>query len=85
MSYTEINDKNPMLKEWSLLFIRNVCSWSEKIREELHKPELANASAGLIQTLSESRLDVCFKKEMEKLKRLGKYSKTKLDSTNSSF
>jgi len=40
LSYTKMDVDNPMLREWCLVVIRNVCSWSDRIREDLKKLEL---------------------------------------------
>ena len=37
LSHTKMDVDNPMLREWSLVAIRNLCSWSEGIRDDLSK------------------------------------------------
>lgn len=44
LSYTKMDVDSPMLREWCLVVIRNVCSWSEKIREDLKQLELIEVS-----------------------------------------
>ena len=35
LSHTKMDIDNPMLREWCLVCIRNLCSWSDVIREDL--------------------------------------------------
>ncbi len=44
LSYTKMDVDSPMLREWCLVVIRNVCSWSEKVREDLKQLELIEVS-----------------------------------------
>ena len=37
LSHTKMDVDNPMLREWCLVVIRNLCSWSAGIREDLSK------------------------------------------------
>ena len=40
LSYTKMDIDNPMLREWCLVVIRNLTSWSTAIREDLAKLKL---------------------------------------------
>lgn len=40
LSHTKMDIDNPMLREWCLVCIRNLCSWSERIRDDLSKLQL---------------------------------------------
>lgn len=44
LSYTKLDVDNPTLREWSLVVIRNICSWSERIRKDLGSLELIGVS-----------------------------------------
>lgn len=44
LSNTKLDVDSPTLREWSLIVIRNLCSWSEAIREILRKLELIGIS-----------------------------------------
>ena len=35
LNHTQLNVDNPTLREWSLVAIRNLCSWSAQIRKDL--------------------------------------------------
>ena len=37
LSYTKMDIDNPMLREWCLVVIRNLTSWSTAVREDLAK------------------------------------------------
>ena len=48
LSFTKIDVDNPTLREWCLMVIRNLCSWSEKVQNDLKQLELIEVSpAGL--------------------------------------
>mmetsp|Transcript_7038 Transcript_7038/g.11839 ORF Transcript_7038/g.11839 Transcript_7038/m.11839 type:complete len:130 (-) Transcript_7038:188-577(-) len=40
LANTKLDIENPTLREWCLLFIRNITSWSEEIRSKLAKLSL---------------------------------------------
>ena len=44
LSYTKLDVDNPTLREWCLMTIRNLCSWSKAIQEDLKKLELIEIS-----------------------------------------
>jgi hypothetical protein len=44
LNYTKLDVDNPTLREWSLVVIRNLCSWSEQIRKDLGSLELIGVS-----------------------------------------
>lgn len=35
MSHTKLDIDNPTLREWCMLFIRHITSWSEPVRDRL--------------------------------------------------
>ena len=37
LAHTKIDIDNPTLREWCFLFIRNITSWSDKVRDKLSK------------------------------------------------
>ena len=51
LSYTKMDIDNPTLREWSLLTIRNICSWSSVIREDLSKLQLIEVAPQGKETL----------------------------------
>lgn len=44
LANTKLDVDSPTLREWSLIVIRNLCSWSEAIREILRSLELIGIS-----------------------------------------
>ena len=44
LSYSKTDVDNPTLREWSIIVIRNLCSWSDRIRNDLSKLELIGVS-----------------------------------------
>jgi hypothetical protein len=73
LGYTKMDVDSPMLREWCLMVVRNLCSWSDKVREDLKSLQLIDISPGGQQALAELGLEEMFKKEMEKImKRDGK-------------
>ena len=51
LSNTKLDVDSPTLREWSLIVIRNLCSWSEGIRDILRKLELIGISEEGMQAL----------------------------------
>jgi hypothetical protein len=51
LNYTQMDIENPTLREWCLLVIRNITSWSEQIRLSLKALELLEVSPEGKQTL----------------------------------
>jgi hypothetical protein len=85
LSYTKLDVDAPMLREWCLMVIRNLCSWSDKIRENLKGLELIEVSPAGQQTLAELGLEEMFRKEMEKLMKKDKDGKSKLEPGSINF
>ena len=52
LSHTKMDVDNPMLREWCLVAIRNLCSWSERIREDLKKLQLIEVAPEGKETLN---------------------------------
>mmetsp|Transcript_35555 Transcript_35555/g.48015 ORF Transcript_35555/g.48015 Transcript_35555/m.48015 type:complete len:82 (+) Transcript_35555:140-385(+) len=69
LSYTKLDIDNPTLREWSLVVTRNLCSWSEKIRNLLSKLELIEVSPEGKKTLDNLGMKEQFMKQLDKLKR----------------
>ena len=44
LANTKLDVESPTLREWSLIVVRNLCSWSENVRESLRKLELIGIS-----------------------------------------
>ena len=67
---------NPTLREWCLLFIRNITSWSEEIRAKLSKLTMVSDTSGQqdleslksFEALGGPMKDM-YHKEMDKYKR----------------
>lgn len=57
----------PMLREWCLMVVRNLCSWSEKIRDDLKSLQLIEVSPQGQQALQELGLEEMFRKELAKV------------------
>ena len=69
LSYSKTDVDNPTLREWSIIVIRNLCSWSDRIRNDLSKLEFIGVSEeGKVALESLGMKDV-YMKEVEKLKR----------------
>ena len=51
LSNTKLDVDSPTLREWSLIVIRNLGSWSEGIRDILRKLELIGISEEGMQAL----------------------------------
>jgi hypothetical protein len=76
MAHTKLDIDNPTLREWCMLFIRHITSWSEAVRERLKTLTLMDKdgapitdleSAKSFQALGKPMQDM-YKKEMEKYK-----------------
>ena len=50
LSYTKIDYDNPTLREWCLLFIRHITSWSADLRKKLEKLTLISTDAGDLES-----------------------------------
>ena len=44
LANTKLDVESPTLREWSLIVVRNLCSWSKNVRESLRKLELVGIS-----------------------------------------
>ena len=42
---TKLDIDNPSLREWSILFVRNITSWSDKVRDNLNKLTMIDGNA----------------------------------------
>ena len=69
LSYTKMDIDNPMLREWCLVVIRNLTSWSTAIREDLAKLKLIEVDPKGASALKEMGMQDVFDKEINKLKR----------------
>lgn len=85
LSYTKIDVDNPTLREWCLMVVRNLCSWSEKVQNDLKQLELIEVSPAGQQALLELGLEEVFRKEIEKLNKKNKDGQGKIDPTNIHF
>lgn len=45
LANTKLDIDNPSLREWSILFVRNVTSWSEPIRKKLDSLTMVDGNA----------------------------------------
>lgn len=85
LSLTKMDVDAPMLREWCLMVVRNLCSWSGKIRDDLKQLEIIEVSPQGQQALAELGLESMFRKEVEKLMRKDKDGRTKFDPSNIHF
>ena len=74
LSHTKMDVDNPMLREWCLVAIRNLCSWSSAIREDLAKLQLIEVSPEGKESLDQLGVkelfkSVLFEREIAKLKK----------------
>ena len=82
LSHTKMDVDNPMLREWCLVCIRNLCSWSTPIREELSKLQLIEVSPEGKKTLESLGMQKVFQAEVDKLKKRDKDGNLKYDESN---
>ena len=83
LSNTKLDVDSPTLREWSLIVIRNLCSWSEAIREILRKLELIGISEEGMKALDSLGMREVYQKQIDKLKRKNTESdKLELDPSN---
>ena len=75
LAHTKLDIDNPTLREWCLLFIRNITSWSEPVRDKLKALTLIDGKTPY-DTESQKTFDALgaamqamFSKEMEKYKK----------------
>ncbi len=68
LSHTKMDVDNPMLREWCLVCIRNLCSWSDKIREDLSRLQLIEVSDEGKKSMEELGVKELFERELAKLK-----------------
>ena len=85
LGYTKMDVFNPMLREWCLMVVRNLCSWSDKVREDLKQLELIEVSPAGQQALQDLGLEEVFRKEVDKLIKKNKDGRAKLDPANVHF
>lgn len=85
LGYTKLDVDNPMLREWCLMVVRNLCSWSDKVREDLKQLELIEVSPAGQQALEDLGLEEMFRKEVDKLIKKNKDGRAKLDPANVHF
>lgn len=69
LSYTKLDVDNPTLREWSIVVIRNLCSWSADIRKDLGSLEMIGVSDEGHKALDSLGMKDMYLKEIEKLKR----------------
>lgn len=69
LNLTKLDVFCPTLREWSLVVIRNLCSWSEKIRKDLDDLKLIGVSEEGSKALDSLGMREAYMKEFEKLKR----------------
>ena len=69
LSHTKMDVDNPMLREWCLVTIRNLCSWSAAVREDLQKLKLIEVSEEGKKSLEDLGVKELFEREINKLKK----------------
>lgn len=69
LSHTKMDVDNPMLREWCLVTVRNLCSWSDKIREDLSQLQLIEVNDQGKKAMEELGVKDLFMKEIAKLKK----------------
>ena len=69
LNYTKLDIDNPSLREWCLVTIRNLTSWSTAIRDELGNLKLIEVDPRGKKALKEMGMEDVFDKEINKLKK----------------
>lgn len=69
LSHTKMDVDNPMLREWCLVTVRNLCSWSTSVREDLQKLQLIEVSEEGKKSLEDLGVKELFEREINKLKK----------------
>lgn len=69
LANTKLDVESPTLREWSLIVVRNLCSWSEDVREQLRKLELIGVSEEGKKALDSLGMREVYQKQIDKLKR----------------
>ena len=85
LSHTKMDVDNPMLREWSLVCIRNLCSWSDLIREDLKKLQLIEVNDEGKKSLEQLGVKELFEKELAKLKKKNSDGKSVFEQHNIHF
>ena len=85
LSYTKMDIDNPMLREWCLVVIRNLCSWSNVIREDLAKLQLIDVDPKGKEALDELGMKQVFEQEVEKQKQRGEDGNLRYQVGNFNF
>ena len=73
LAHTKLDIENPTLREWCLLFIRNITSWSDPIRIKLKELSMMEgigevSSKKVLDSLGDPLRDM-YMKEREKYKK----------------
>ena len=82
LSHTKMDVDNPMLREWCLVVVRNLCSWSEPIRNDLAKLKLIEVSDEGKKTLENLGVKELFERELSKLKKKDENGKDVFEQHN---
>lgn len=83
LANTKLDVESPTLREWSLIVIRNLCSWSEGVREILRKLELIGISEEGLKALDSLGMREVYQRQIDKLKRKNTDNeKLELDPSN---
>ena len=69
LCHTKMDIDNPMLREWCLVAIRNLCSWSDVIREDLSRLQLIEVNEEGKKSMEELGVKELFERELAKLKK----------------
>jgi hypothetical protein len=85
LSNTRLDVDNPTLREWCLVTIRNLTSWSEKIRIDLKALELIEVAPEGKKALDDLGMRDVFQKEVDKLKRKNEKGDLEFDYSNVHF
>ena len=85
LSHTKMDVDNPMLREWCLVCIRNLCSWSDRIREDLAKLKLIEVSDEGKKSLEQLGVKELFERELQKLKKKNENGKDIFEQHNIHF
>ena len=85
LSNTRLDVDNPTLREWCLVTIRNLTSWSDKIRLDLKALELIEVAPEGKKALDDLGMRDVFQKEVDKLKRKNEKGDLEFDYSNVHF
>ena len=85
LSNTKLDVDNPTLREWCLVTIRHLTSWSDRIRLDLKALEFIEVAPEGKKALDDLGMRDVFQKEVDKLKRKNEKGNLEFDYSNVHF